>query len=214
VVLDGDVLPADPQTFVVSGGAKDVDLLVCATRDEVQLYEVMQGVAFVPADEAALAAEMVLPGLLDAYRQRHPGESLTRLRTRFLTDAIYRLPAARLASAQVRAGGRAWSSLQSVAPLGPTFGACHGSDMAFVLDGTAALGPVTPISPELLPVRDQMMAAWRGFLHAGDPGWPVYEPEKPTTFEYGGAGGLIIEPTQDAVAALLLTTPLQPVHLA
>jgi para-nitrobenzyl esterase len=163
----------------------------------------MQGSSFVPADEAALADEMGVTGLLEAYRQRHPDESLTRLRTRFLTDAIYRLPASRLAAAQVAVGGRAWSSLQSVAPLGPSFGACHGSDMAFVFDGTSALGPVPPISPEMWPVRDQMMSAWRGFLHDGDPGWPLYEAGRPTSFDYGGTADLVVEPAPDAVTALL-----------
>ncbi len=207
VVLDGNVLTCDPPAAVVAGDAASVALLVCATRDEVQLYEKLQP-DFAPGDELALTAEMERAGhasgaaLLRAYRTRHPDEDLTRLRTRFLTDAIYRLPAARLAADQIAAGGRAWSSLQAATPYGVDLGACHGTELALLFDGTTAQPPLPTDSHGLIRARDQLVAAWRSFVHTGDPGWPEYAPGKPTTRAYGGSEDLVVEPPADAVTAL------------
>ncbi|MCW2544282.1 MAG: Carboxylesterase type [Frankiales bacterium] len=191
VVLDGQVLPRDPLAAVADGVARDIDLLVCATRDEVQLYEVLQGAAYVPASASALDAEM--GGRLADYQARFPDDSLARLRTRLLSEAVYRWPALQLVRAQTAASGRAWSSLLSAMPFGPAYGACHGSDVAFLFDGTQLPPPLPSISPDDWPVRDRMHAAWRGFIHDGDPGWPTYSVAGATTYEYAD-GSLIEEP--------------------
>ncbi|MDA1362699.1 hypothetical protein O1R50_23970 [Glycomyces luteolus] len=47
----------------------------------------------------------------------------------FLTDAVYRLPATRLAVAQTAAGGRTHTYLLAAEPMGPQMGACHGADL-------------------------------------------------------------------------------------
>lgn len=119
------VLPHLPLEVVAGGGDREIPLIVGAWRDEVQLWEVMQGAQFAPADEVTLLAEMtkcvgaeIAPALLRAYRMREPDASLARLRMRFLSDWIYRVPAVRCAEAQMRVeDGHGAISSRTLLPL-------------------------------------------------------------------------------------------------
>ena len=62
------------------------------------------------------------------------GAGLTELRTRFLSDAIYLVPANRLAQAQVEAGGAAYRAVFAPDPFGPEVGTPHGLDIAYIFD--------------------------------------------------------------------------------
>lgn len=200
-VLDGDILPRPPHDAVVDGSVAGIPLLVSANRDEMRLFEVMQGDAYVPANEAALLAEIATAGvaqpeaLLAAYRKRSPAADLTALRTLFLSDAVYKLPAWRLARAQVEAGGRAYAALFTAEPMGEQIGAGHGMDLLYAFDGLAAAGIDTP---EHRAVRDDMHEVWARFAATGDPGWPVYDGRA----RVWGSGELVTEPADDEVSAL------------
>jgi para-nitrobenzyl esterase len=205
VVLDGTVLPAHPRDAVMDGRAKEIGLLIGATRDELRLFELMHGAAYVPAGEAALLAEFALAGvqsperLLAAYRRREPEAGLAAVRTMFLTDAIYRRPAISLATAQRAAGGHAHTFLFSAATMGAELGACHCADLMLLMDG--------PISgdPRWAAVRDEFVAAWAAFAATGDPGWPAYDPaESPNTRQFGGVEAMVVEPPADGVTAAWL----------
>lgn len=201
VVLDGTILPVDPHTAVEKGAARHVELLVGANRDEVRLFEAIQGDAFRPDDDETLMAEMARAGvvrpdeLMAAYRRAAAGSDLARLRSMFLTDAIYRVPALRLAHAQVAAGGSAYLNRFSGEPYGATLGACHAADLAYVfgrLTGTPA------DTPENRAIADQLIQAWAEFIRDGDPGWAVYDAETAgNTRQFGGSADTITE-TPDA----------------
>jgi len=177
-------------------------LIVGACRDEVQLWEVMlQRAQFPPANEAALLAEItrcvgeeLASALLHAYRQREPEASLARLRTRFLSDWIYRVPAVQCAEAQIASGGQAWSYLFTHASS-PLLGAHHGADIAYALD---MLGQPSPLAPadtvENQQVRNIMVEAWTAFARIGHPGWPMYRPGESTVRCIGGIPELVVEP--------------------
>jgi para-nitrobenzyl esterase len=113
----------------------------------------------------------------------------------FLTDAIYRVPALRLAHAQVAAGGSAYLNRFSGEPYGPALGACHAVDLAYVfgrLTGTPA------DTPENRAIADQLIQAWAEFIRDGDPGWAVYDAETAgNTRQFGGSADTITE-TPDA----------------
>ncbi|MEZ5377432.1 MAG: carboxylesterase family protein [Acidimicrobiales bacterium] len=205
VVLDGDVLPIDPQAAVAAGAARHIDLLVGTNRDEVQLFEVLQGEAYVPADEAELLDEMVRGGvarpdaLLEHYRRTTPSADLARLRSLFLADAIYRLPALRLAAAHVDAGGRSYSSLFSGEPLGPAYGACHAAELAYLFDRLDEVGADTL---ENAAVADEFATAWSRFVSTSDPGWPVYDPNAAlNTRQFGGTDEMVPQPAPGLIEA-------------
>jgi para-nitrobenzyl esterase len=209
-VLDGNVLPVAPQQAVTDGAAATIPLLVGATRDEVRVFQMISGDSFRPAHEAALATEMRRIGvadpakLLDAYRSRTGHTDLSDLRSAFLSDAIYRVPAARLARAQVAAGGRAYHYLLLDEPCGPAMGAFHGADLLHVFDKLALVGAATP---EHLAVRGTLVGAWAAFAATGDPGWPAYDTHADgNSRAIGGSPApesrMITEPPADDVAAL------------
>lgn len=189
VVHDGAVLPRRPLDAVAAGAVAGIPLLIGANRDEMRIWADLGGDSYRPADECALLAGMAgagiadPPALLAAYRTRprdtdSPSDSpravsdeLRDLRTLFLSDAVYRIPSARLARAQAAAGGRAYSYLLTAEPFGLGTGAFHGADAIYLGDRLAALGIDTPDNNT---VRDQLAEAWGRFLHTGDPGWPAH----------------------------------------
>ena len=202
VVLDGAVLPRHPLRAVRDGAAARTGLLVGANREEVRLFQVMQGAAFTPSGEGALLDEMRRAGarsperLLAGYQRRVPTADLAGLRSMFLTDAIYRRPASALAAAQVAAGGLARAYLFSAAAMGWQLGACHGADLMLLFDR------VDPDNSELIAVRDDLIGAWARFTATGDPGWPLYDPAAPlNTRQFGGAAGMVTDPPDDDASA-------------
>ncbi|WP_019927398.1 carboxylesterase/lipase family protein [Nocardia sp. BMG111209] len=208
-VLDGTVVTRQPQDAIVAGQATSIEVLVCANHDEATLFQVAQGEAYRPSGEAQLLAEIATAGItqpermLDGYRTRDPRADLTGLRTLILTDAVYRIPAIRLAAAQVAAGGRAYTSLLVAHPRGPLLGACHSADLDYLFDHLAN-APGDPA--DHTAVRDDMLRAWRSFIATGDPGWPIYDRTATgNTHQYGGATPFITEPPHDTVGELWAT---------
>jgi para-nitrobenzyl esterase len=195
-VLDGAILPLDPQQSMLAGGAARIPLVVGATRDEVQIFEIFDPDTFTPPSEQDLLHEMQrciglhAEPLFSAYRHEFPGAGLARLRSRFLTDWIYRIPAQRCATAQRAAGGAAWHYLFSW-PV-PELGAIHGMDTRFVFDRLESPQATDPVATS---VRDQMLEAWLAFATTGDPGWPQHDPQgEATTRDFGGPAPLTLEP--------------------
>lgn len=218
-VLDGEVLPRHPHDAVSAGAAGDVRLLVGATRDEMLTFEALQGEGYGPADDEALLSEMKSVGvtrpddMLAGYRGRDPGAGLPRLRSRFLTDAVYRLPASRLAQAQVESGGTAYTFLFSAEPWGEGMGAGHGTDLPFIFgrigtgDGLFSLAD----TEENRTVGEAVRTAWTGFTRTGQPGWPEYDPAVPdNTRQFGGTTDMVSEPPIDVVTECWRDVPLRP----
>ncbi|POX40614.1 carboxylesterase/lipase family protein [Streptomyces sp. Ru72] len=209
-VLDGYVLTTAPQQAVTEGAAAAIPLLIGATRDEVRVFQVIGGDSFQQADASTLHTEMrrigaVDPaGLLEAYRGRTGESDLAALRTAFLSDAVFRVPATRLARAQVTAGGRAYHYLLLDEPCGPAMGAFHGADLLYIFDKLPLVGADTS---EHLAVRDTLVGALASFVATGDPGWPVYDAgTEGNSRAIGGspASGdrMITEPPSDDVTSL------------
>lgn len=195
-VIDGVVLPENPLRKVERGEVRHIPMIVGANLDEVDGFTMISPETFTPKSEEELLTEMHrcvgsrAEALLTAYRGEEPDADLRRLRVKFLSDWIYRVPTTMCASAQRRAGGDAWSYLFTWHL--PDQLAAHGLESPFVfdlLDGPAASDPTA------LAVRDAMVEAWVAFARCGDPGWPLHEPEGGlTTRELGHRIGEIVEP--------------------
>ena len=163
VVLDGSVLPRHPADAVRAGAAAQLPLLISTNRDEIRTFQALPG--FAPADDNDLLTDIRQAGidqpaeLLAAYRARHPRAGLIELRTVFLTDAIYVVPANRLAQAQVEAGGAAYRAVFAADPLGPEF------DPGWPRYDPAATGNTrlfaAPAGLTTEPPRDEVTAHWR-----------------------------------------------------
>ncbi|MBL7510662.1 carboxylesterase/lipase family protein [Frankia nepalensis] len=183
-VLDGELVPARPWERLRG----EVDLVVGFTRDEFQLFTLLEGRA--EADPAATVAEVGLPpAALAAYRAAYPGLGDLDLHTLIMTDAVFRMPSlwcARRHPGRVFCYELAWAS----PALGGALRSCHGLDVPLTFGNLAGgmadllLGSPTPA--EAAPLSKEIRAAWVGFATDGDPGWPEYQSAGPE----GPEGGL------------------------
>jgi len=208
-VWGDDVLPLLPLDAAATGAGKQVDLLIGANLDELNLYFVPTGVrqgadaamatAMLQASEPAAGAILADYGLGDASTT--PGDALTRA----MTDLVFRLPARRFAAAHP---GRShvyeygWRS----PALEGQLGACHGLELPFVFDTLAsAVGPSGLLGPTAPPkdLADRIHRVWVDFARDGTLPWPEYDLETRQIYrlETGHAD------REDAIAAERHTSP-------
>jgi para-nitrobenzyl esterase len=129
---------------------------------------------------ASAAAATATATASDAYAEpgRDPHLDL-------LDDAMWRLPAIRLAEAQHGAGGQVWFSRFDHTPglppydrLGPTHGADNrllwGAPPTF--NNLPGLAPAPPMGAADLAVTEQLQGAVLGFVRGEEMGWPPYVP--------------------------------------
>ncbi|MCC3776148.1 carboxylesterase/lipase family protein [Streptomyces sp. UNOB3_S3] len=180
-VIDGDLVTGSPWVALRSGAGRDVDLLCGFTHEEYR----GQGPMPPPGVDLAVVATAV--GLEEeavaAYRRAYPAADDAELFTVMLSDALIRMPTTWVAEAHAGSGGRAW--LYDFAWRGPTLGAGHGVDVPFVF-GTPETRPAarflgSPPPADFAGLSERVRTAWTSFAATGDPGWPCFTPDRPTT---------------------------------
>jgi para-nitrobenzyl esterase len=185
--VDEDWLPEPPLEALRAGHAAGVDVLVGTTRDEWRLFAFLDpGIARL--DEAGLEERLraqvreAAPRVLAAYREARPDASAAELFFAIETDRIFRIPAVRLAEAQVPHHERVffyrfdWES-----PALGGIGACHAVDLPFVFGGHERPGADFFIGtgPGIAPLAATTMDAWLGFARDGEPAAEAMPPWRP-----------------------------------
>src|SRR6185312_798567 len=125
----GDYLDA------VTEGAKDKDILIGCTREEMHAFFAADpAMATLDRDAAAARAKAITgdPRSLDAYRKRRPGGSLLDAVADLTTDHRFILPSQNLAAAIARRGGKVWTYRFDWSPPSSKFKACHCIEIPFV----------------------------------------------------------------------------------
>lgn len=191
-VVDGEVLPRAPWRALLSGVARDVELLTGHNRDEYRLFIAMSGRAgnITEADAATvLDAFAPAPDGAAGYRKAYPGADAGQMFELVFSDWLFRMPTLHLAQAHAASGGRTFLyELRAEAPgSGGVFGACHALDVPLVFGdpgslGVALIGDQPP--EEFRALGDLMRSEWLRFAECGEPGWPVYGTERRTTRVY------------------------------
>lgn len=193
-MVDGRHVPERPLDQVVRGELADVPMMVGTTLEEMRLFQLLVPAlgqmdddkllrwftrAFGTADAATQAIEV--------YRLRlgasTPAPSVWAAGA---TDAVFRMPAVRLAERQ--SAHQAQTFMYLFAYRSPAFGGMLGSSHAleipFVFDNLDAGGVAMftgPIEPPLRSLAKAMADAWAAFAHTGTPaaadlpGWAPYE---------------------------------------
>lgn len=198
ITSGGDVLPRSPLAAVADGAAAGVDLLIGTTLDEVWLF---------PPAFNAIAPEMAeaafgTPEFPTPYRvHADAGE-------RFITDAMFRIPAIRLAEAALPHHPRvfmyvmAWGSPAG----GDGTGAIHGLDLPFMWNRLDAVSDAIftaagrPPSPAF---ADAMHGAWVRFITDGTPAhpalpeWPAYDTARRATMWLDEQSCVVDDPMAD-----------------
>jgi para-nitrobenzyl esterase len=146
----------------------------------------------------AARAEQIVAG----YRANRPGASLLEVWTDLSTDAVFRIPAIKLAEAQL-AHGPVWMYLFTWET--PVFGglrSTHALEIPFVWDNLDAPGAsmFTGDGDDRQAIADAMHAAWIAFArdrdpqHAALPSWPQYEPERRPTMRFDTTREVLDDP--------------------
>jgi len=194
-----DVVPVAPIDASRGGASKDVAVLVGTCREEWKLFSLgiregqslgrthrpMQALferAGKSADDVATVYEKKLATAERSGAAEQPSE--LDLRNAIETDRIFRIPAIRLAEAQVANGARTWMyrfDWPSKAMDGK-LGACHALEIPFAFDNLNAPG-ANFFTGEGAPqdVATEMHAAWVSFARDGSPGWDAYDTERRAT---------------------------------
>lgn len=207
--VDGDVIPEQPIEAVRRGELAHVPFLLGTTRDEWRLFRLVDpGVRRLGSRElvdrfhSVLASHRHAPDPEDAVEEfrgaveaRGGGGSPTEVWSAFQSARVMHVPAARLAEAHTRAGGRAHSYLFTWTPPGPlaAVGACHGLEIPFVFGSTGHpfARPFTGLTGAASRLSQKMQYAWVRFARNGAPAldrlppWPGYAPPSRRTMLFG-----------------------------
>ncbi|MGH9125223.1 MAG: carboxylesterase/lipase family protein [Acidimicrobiales bacterium] len=198
--VGGPDLPTPPDDAGALGDGFDGPVLIGTNKNEMSLF-----MAFDPAmmamspDQldargAELAGPYPWPSLEQHYRHAYPGEDASLRLYAVATDALFRIPALRLAEHQAASPRGAAHGVWMYRFDWPTpfgdgrLGATHALDIPFVWDlvDLPGITVFTGDSPDRHALARAMHTAWTAFAVSGDPStqllaWPRYEdPDRAT----------------------------------
>ncbi|MGH3244713.1 MAG: carboxylesterase/lipase family protein [Trebonia sp.] len=190
-VIDGEVLTRAPWRALVSGAARDVELLTGHNRDEYRLFIAAQGrLGQISDDEASTVLDYFAPAPEGpaGYRKAYQHADAGGLFEVAFSDWLFRMPTLHLAQAHAMSGGTTYLyELAAQAPAGP-FGACHGLDVPLLFgeygEGIGAMLTGTEPPAEFVALGDLMRREWLSFATSGNPGWSSYGTKHRTTRVY------------------------------
>jgi len=205
-VVDGTVLPEPPLAAIAAGKTGDVPVMMGTTADEMTLFHVFDlGIGEMDHDAviAVMRSEFgeETEAALATYRVNRPDTSVADLYTAIATDRVFRIPAIRLAEAEVAQGRPVFMYLFTWAT--PAFGgalrSCHALELPFMWDALdrPGLSVMTGDGPERQDIADAMHAAWIAFARTGNPGWDAYDLERRATQQFDVDRPLLLDPMGD-----------------
>jgi para-nitrobenzyl esterase len=211
-VVDGVVLPEPVLDAVAGGSAAGVRLLIGTNHDEMTLFSLMDP-ALATLDEAGMRDRISrswggadVNGFLATYRRAQPGASPQEMWIAVATDALFRVPAMRLAEKQLP-HAPVWSYLFTWET--PVFGgvlkSTHALEIPFVFDTLDQPGGdvFTGTGEERAGIARRMHAAWIAFARDGAPGhadipeWPRYDTNRRATMRIDETWEVVDDPMSE-----------------
>jgi para-nitrobenzyl esterase len=182
VVIDGDVVPVDPQAALTHGAAADIDLLLGYTSDEYRLWFIPSGIADRISGltlRLALLKFKIKGKVRKGYQQARPQDTAGEILGRIAGDRLLVRPAYELADSRAGNGNTFMYEFAWRTPV-QRLDACHALDIGFVFDAVRDAGAellAGPDAPQSL--ADAMHPAWVAFATTGRPGWDAYDSSRP-----------------------------------
>jgi para-nitrobenzyl esterase len=205
-VIDGHVLPRRAYEMIAAGSSDGVDVLIGTCADEYRVFiwgmpEPLRSMVPRPATgDYFTGTSPSADDVVKVYAQDREGLDDLDLAVAIAGDAIFGIPAVRLADAKVARGDGVW--MQELAWKTPvldgSLGACHALDIPFVfesLDHPGLLGTNPPIS-----VAHDMHGACVRFILTGDPNggqlpqWNRYDPTSRSVMTHDLEPSLVNDP--------------------
>ena len=190
VTYGADVVPVQALDAVAGGSARGIDLLIGTNVDEVTMF----GPEFLA----------VAPRVAE-----HAGIAIEGDVRDFLTDALFRIPAIRLAEAARRHHPATYMYLFAFAspPRDGRLGAMHGLDLPFTWNTFGEVAEPILDAVGRRPqheLADTVHGAWAAFVktgvpaHEGLPEWPRYEPQRRATMRLDEESAVLDDPMAGA----------------
>jgi len=219
-VVDGDVFPEPPIHAIRKGSAADIPLLTGTTKDETRLwilyFELLADVpldlvmTLIPSAERAIPEGKTVDDVIELYESNRPGAEPGVITHAAGSDIFFRLPAIRLAEAQLthQPNNTFLYRFDWPAPVPETpdidFGSPHGAELGFMM-GSGNEGWLEIYGPDPLPqaLMEQMMDAWLAFAKTGNPkhsempDWPPYDTTDRATMVFNAAEASLMTETMN-----------------
>jgi len=198
-VIDGVTLSDPPLDAVGGGSTQGVDVLLGTTADEMTLLNQFNPHLADVDDAKARRRIDSLAGaaahdVVAAYGRTRGQLSPRDLLVAAQTDAVFRIPAIRLAERHSATGQRAYMYLFSwcTPAFGGSLRACHALEIPFVFDNLDKPGAemFTGDGDDRAELATRMHRAWLAFARTGDPDhdglphWPPYTAERRATMVF------------------------------
>jgi para-nitrobenzyl esterase len=220
--VDGEVLPQAPLEAAREGAAREVELVIGTTREEMHLFA-LAGMAdrvtdaLLPrilaaqlageAADPAGAAERLVAGTRRIFAARGADASPSELFYALQTELGLRWHSTLLAERRAVHQPRTFMYLFTwPSPLrGGAPRACHALDLPFTFGtlGAPGMPAFAGAGPAAERLSANLRAAWLAFARTGDPGhpgigpWPAYATPRRATMELGASCGVLDAPLEE-----------------
>ncbi len=215
---DGWVIPEDPYSSFDALNA-GIDMLIGTTADEANYWvDAMGGEEkfdfftnlWYRYIASSLSSEQRdnCSRFLDVVPEGKPWPA-----AELLNDLMFRGPAVEMAQRHAIAGGRTYMYYWTKPLSDPIYGACHGSEVSYVLNTGRQIKGGDNHNPALAAEVQQM---WVNFATTGNPStpshyWPAYETSQRATMFLGDTIRLVNDPLKEQRQ---LIAPLMPEYIS
>ena len=201
---DGGLIPEDPYSRF-DGFNAGIDMLIGTTADEARYWvDAMGG-----EEDFDMAVQLwyrYLALSFDSVQSKNASHFLEIVPkdkpwpvAELLSDLMFRGPAIEMAQRHAAAGGRTYMYYWTHPLKDPIYGACHGSEVCYVLNTGDQIKSGDNYNPELAREVQQM---WVNFAATGNPStpahyWPAYELTQRPTMVLGDTISLANDPLKE-----------------
>jgi para-nitrobenzyl esterase len=201
LVRGSNLVPVDPIDAFTNGRGADIPILIGTTTEEYRLWFMPTGVVGTITKVHVLLARLkfkISAAAVRLYGRNRPGATPGEILGALATDLLLRVPANRIADARASFGSSTWLYEFDWSSPVQDLGAAHAMELGFVFDVASspdAIALTGPDAPQSLATS--MHSAWVAFARDGEPGWPVWNPERPVR-SFDGAADPLIHAPRDA----------------
>ena len=201
---DGNLIPEDPYSRF-DGFNAGIDMLIGSNADETRYWiDAMGG-----EENFDMAVQLWYYYISMSFNDEQRSNA-KRFRdivpednpwphAEFLNDLMFRGPAIEMAQRHAAAGGKTYMYYWTKSLSEPIYGACHGSEVCYVLNTGLQIKSGDVHNPVLASEVQQM---WVNFATTGNPStpahyWPAYESQQRATMVLGDTIKLVNDPLSE-----------------
>jgi para-nitrobenzyl esterase len=206
--VDGRVITDFPMAMVERGAAKDIDILLGTTLNEVRFYHHYNPEMGAKTLGETTGLSVIPPPLLQqmdsVYRRSRANAQTWQVNLDVASDFWFRIPAIRLAEAQFKYNQNVFLYLFNWPSADPDDGVPHASEVSFVFGEKLDPEDYDLKAPGAVDAAQRlsttMQQYWSSFARDGHPSapgapsWPRYDPRQRPTMELASQPRVVLDP--------------------